>query len=850
MASVTWTATAGGNWSTGSNWSTGAAPQRGDDVSISTSSATVTYSTGTLILDSLTTATTLLDITGGSLTSENGYSLNGGLEMTGGAMRLVNGAYGDLLAGALDIAGGTLTLAGGAVAQQENSSGFTLASGAALAINGGSFTDSEATGTLAGTVSGSGALVFDAGITNLESGLALTVATTDILAGTVQLNAKLADSRNFQLGYSGTLSLNSQVLTLSKGGLYGVITNGGTLIEAGIGIINSTVVDNGSLLDITGTVNQTGTIILAQTGAGSMQVASAGTLRITGNYSVDNAGGGALITNAGTIDKVGGGNANGQAAYFYAPVNNTGTIDAAVGTIDFAGPNSSAIISTIGGTLSGDTIAFTQGYYNFDPTSATVAHLQFGGSSNVTLTSALTYNNNWTQNGGLLLLDQALTLNGNTAFDGGEMKGTATVSIGTTLSAGTLHLGSTMDLEGNLNFLLYGNVVQTGAINLGALSDSIDQATLEAGSTWALEGAASIAGAYGTITDLGTFVKLDGAQNSVVASDFTSTGTVSVDSGTLSLTGHGALGGTVNGAAVLDIGGAFTLSAGLALTVGEFILDQSSQVTLSSALSYARDWASEGGTLDLLGGNLTLTGTTSLLSGAISGTGTVTVTGPAAIAGAGLFQVAQGADLIVTGGIVEQQGNLLLTSGSTSPTLTIAAGTTYIMDAGVYTGDNGGSPVGTVTIQKGGVLEANGAGAITKIDSTIVNSGSILLNYGEMAFQGPLEGNGVVKISNGATLDLNYSASVTSAIGFGTGGGVLYLDFPNDFTGTIDNFTTGDVIELNGFAFGATLQVSSNDVTITGSTGQSIVLAFNSPQSAGSLTLGEGPHLGLALIHT
>jgi hypothetical protein len=286
--------------------------------------------------------------------------------------------------------------------------------------------------------------------------------------------------------------------------------------------------------------------------------------------------------------------------------------------------------------------------------------------------------------------------------------------------------------------------------------------------------------------------------------------------------------------------------------VGEFILDGAAQlqVAAGAALSYGKDWASEGGTLVLNNSTVSLTGTTALAAGAISGTGTVTVNGPVFIGTAGLFQVAQGADLIIKGSTAEQEGNVLLTTGATAPTLTVAGGTTYIMDAGYYLGGNQNSPVGTVTIAKGGTLETNGAGAVTQIDATIVNSGTISLNYGEMQFVGPLEGNGAVDISNGATLDLNYSAAVTSAISFGNGGGDLYLEYPNDFTGTINNFATGDMIELSGFAFGASFTVNGDNVTISEANGQSMTLTFSTSQSAGSLMLGEGPHLGLALIHT
>src|SRR5277367_1594744 len=96
MALVTWTSLNSGNWSTGLDWSTGASPLQGDDVVINpAASVTVTYSTGTLSLDSLTTgASAMFDFTGGMLTTVNGYSFGGALTIAGGQLRLCSGNYG------------------------------------------------------------------------------------------------------------------------------------------------------------------------------------------------------------------------------------------------------------------------------------------------------------------------------------------------------------------------------------------------------------------------------------------------------------------------------------------------------------------------------------------------------------------------------------------------------------------------------------------------------------------------------------------------------------------------------------------------------------------------------------
>jgi hypothetical protein len=174
------------------------------------------------------------------------------------------------------------------------------------------------------------------------------------------------------------------------------------------------------------------------------------------------------------------------------------------------------------------------------------------------------------------------------------------------------------------------------------------------------------------------------------------------------------------------------------------------------------------------------------------------------------------------------------------------------MDAGADLGGPNNSVVGTVVVT--GTLIAAGTGVNPApgnvIAAAVVDSGKIALSHTEMQFLGPLSGSGNLSISNGATLDLLGSTSVTSAISFGAGGAILELGTPANFTGTIQGFGSGDMVELNGFAFAQiTPIVSGKTVTLTEASGQSATLTFSSAQTLSQLIVGEGPHGGLALIH-
>lgn len=866
MALVSWTGSASGSWTTGSDWSSGAAPQRGDDVQIETASPlTVTYSSGSLYLDALTTETATLSVTGGVLGVSNGYNFGGALAVSGGVLHLVGGVAGDTFTGSVTESGSsTIMLLNGAVAQGAQ---FNQGAGSIINIVTGTFTDADGNSTLDGTIKGAGEMIFsgpaNAPIT-LGNGFTLAVAATEILGGTISLQEQLAYRNAFTLGQGGVMALNGNTLTLSgSAGLDGTFTSGGAVNLNGTGHLNGLLLDNGVQLDVAGSFTETGTVAVGSSGSGTIDIAGTGTLRLANNSSILSGGSGGTLTNGGMLLKQGGASSSGTSYITSAFSNESGaTVDVAVGVIDFRGP-SSGFTSTLAGTLTGaGTIGFDAGNYlisNTVPLSLTVARLLIAGSASMTLTTSgasnVDYGGNFDMIGGTLIVGSpgqnstSLTLGGLTALDGGLLKGTGTV-----LASGQVNLGNGMDLEGNLSFDMTGAVNQTGTINLGLAADSITLADISSHTTWALGGGTGINGFNGQIQNQGTFEKLNGSGTSLVQSGLFNTGTVLIESGTLALSGIGSLGGTVTGGSVLDISGAYQFASGLSLSVGEIILDQPNlngeeQASLQGNLAFANRWAQEGGTLALNGYTLTLSGTTTLNSGALVGAGDVTVTGPSLLGNN--FGVYQGAVLQLDGA-TEQTGNVILTGGSTAPTLTIGGNATYTMDPGTTIGGPGNSVVGTVVV--GGTLVTDGVGINPSpaniIAASLVDNGAIALNYGEMQFLGPLTGHGSTTLSNGATLDLLGNGSVSNGITFGAGGGVLSLGGQESYLGTIAGFTTGDMIELQGVAFTTNpLTVSGNTVTVMENTGASVTFTFSTAQTLSSLMLGEGPHGGLAIIH-
>ncbi len=886
MASVSWTATTNGTWSNGANWSLPSGPLTGDNVTITGAAGLlgVTYAAETLAIQSLTTSNVALSVASGALTVTQGYNLAGTLAVSGGSLTLDAGQGQELINGAVTLSGGTLALAGGATL-----AGTTLnQSGGTLAITRGALLDQAQSTTLSGLVTGGGQLALNGASTVIGTHCVLSNGSVNVENTTVFLNENLTYANNFTLSQAGTLNLGTSVLTLSGlSDLEGTVANA-TLALSGTGHFNQLTLENGATAAISGTYSQTGNVNLGQLGTGAVNILAGGTLREVGNNAITNNTLGGTLSNAGTLIKTGGNSVYGTTQISSALVN-TGTIDSTIGTIAFYGP-SNGYTSTLGGTITGaGTVAFDAGNFliashgTASALTLTAAHLVLAQSAAVTLTSnALSYAGDFVQSGGTLIVGvpgttggSTLTLSGLTALDNGLLKGTGTV-----LDSGAVHLGQGMSLEGNLTFdfgtatSAAQTVSQTGTILLGNELDAITLAKLGAAETWALEGNATILGTNGTITNTGLFEKESGSGTSIVQSDFLNTGTLLAASGVLNLSGGGTLGGTVTGAAALDISGgnlvfgAVSAAAPtLALTTGELILD-GGQITIDQNLTYAGDWSQESGTLALATFNtvsngatttsdstLTLNGITSLASGAIEGPGAVIINGPAVLNQGpyygGQLGLLQGAQLTLNGA-TEQAGTLQLTGGSASPTLTIGTTSTYTLDQGADIGAPGSSVVGTVVVA--GTLSASASGTST-VTANVIDTGSIRVANGDLSFIGTLSGAGTLGISNGGTLELNTSNTISTGVAFGTGGGVLSLGTPAAFDSTIGGFASGDVIELQGFAFanlkptfagGAT---SGKALTLTESNGQSITLNFSTTQSLSSLSLYEGPHGGLALVH-
>src|SRR5262249_45433989 len=130
---------------------------------------------------------------------------------------------------------------------------------------------------------------------------------------------------------------------------------------------------------------------------------------------------------------------------------------------------------------------------------------------------------------------------------------------------------------------------QTGPVTLGDNTGAA--ATLVNQKTYNLDnhnGIAAGTGAGSALLTTGTLAKTGGAGVSHVAVKVTSTGSISVHTGTLSFDGGGTFGGSAKGAGTLVFGGGTaTLGSGFSVTVANLALSGGAAVNLGGNVSYA-----------------------------------------------------------------------------------------------------------------------------------------------------------------------------------------------------------------------------------------------------------------------
>lgn len=772
-------------------------------------------------------------------------------------------------------------------------SGTTIFTGSVTGASNGSLTvadnavfqlsDSAQGGVISGiSASVSGTLVFDyAGAVTTDLALSGTGAVEKTGTGTLVFSkvpqtdvAVQEGTLGFQV--QGAASVGTYAQTLSGSGAF-VVSGGGLLVFSGdMALTGGTTVSAGTL--------QVGSSADAATFSGDVTVASGATFRLTnlsGNTFAGNVSGAGVlgIDSSGTVSLTGTNSFTGGA------IIRAGTLDVASANALPPGGNvnveAGATLQlsvpslSLGALSGGGDVALGGGSLTVAPSSTTVyagsmsgGSLTVSGTGSFTLTGASTLSAVTITPTGILTLQDGSSLgvgvtnNGALVFDFAQdtlysrhIAGNGELEIS---GSGTVTLAAANSLT---------TVLVTNGTLVAAASGALGTAAgieVSAGATLTLQGAAS-ASAFannGTLILGGNTLTL-GLNNALA----TISGTVE-SGGAITKTGTGSLvfyGGDIGAVGISVSEGTVSIENSAAFSKStSFDLAAGTGMTLSSSAAFGT--LTGAGSVSNGGNLLTLTGAGGVFSGAISGSGGVTLagTGTATFSGtntyAGPTTLSSGTLLLSGGGAIADSSSVAVAADATlqlgaNETIGSLSGAGNVALGGniLTAGGNGANTTFSGTLSGGG-LAKTGAGTLTLTGTVDLSAGGLLISSGTVqlgsgatagtlqgaivdnavlmvagttstTLSGAITGTGSLTANVGArvilTADNSYSGGTTldgAILILGTGGTSGAITGNLAFTGSGSElwFGRSDAVSFGGIISGAgTIFVNSGEVTLT-----------------------------------
>ncbi|QGZ66420.1 autotransporter domain-containing protein [Paraburkholderia acidisoli] len=513
------------------------------------------------------------------------------------------------------------------------------------------------------------------------------------------------------------------------------------------GIYANTSVDNSGLIygSSAGAIAVTGA---ANAFTVSITNEATGTLEGGGSEAVVSTGGNAsTVTNYGTIKADGTGK-----AIDLGSGNSTVSILGSVASVtgDMSGGTGTSTLTMTPG--SGNAFTYNGAISNFSAVNVGAGTVSLSGTNTYSGATTVASGATLALTGTGSLAQSAVTANGALDISGT----TAGTSIASLAGSGTVNLGGQTLTLTNASGVFSGSISGTGGLTLVSGTQTLTGVSTYTGTTLIQTGATLILSDSGDII-LANVVNNGTLQVQGTLGNLSGTGTVTVGSGGATLSG-GSFGGTVAGSGAVTVTGNQTLSgantytgatsissgATLALT-GSGSIAASSSVTNAGALDISG--TTSGASITTLSGNgtvalgsktLTLSNAAGTYSGAISGTGGVSVTGgketlTTASTYTGGTSVATGATLALTG-----SGSIAASSGVTTNGTLDISGTT----SGATVQNLSGSGTVALGAQKLTLANASGtyAGAFTGSGSIVKQgTGSLILDGNSSGYTGTTE---------------------------------------------------------------------------------------------------------------
>ena len=669
--------------------------------------------------------------------------------------------------------------------------------------NSGTFTiDSSSNQTLAGVISGTGALNKSGSGTLTLSGTNTYSGSTTITNGTISVSSSAnlgatpgsADGDNIIFN-GGTLSATNDFTLGTNKGI--TLTGNGTIDVASSNTMtfDGIITDSGNL-----TKSGSGTLVLggANQNDGTITV-NAGILEISDQYSLGSSSGGTVVADGASLKITDAITITNESLTLNGNgVSNGGALQAA---------NTSGTITLTGSatTLGSDTTI------NIDDGNLTFGGRITAGANNYDLT--ITGGDGTIRpSGGLVLNSGTLTMSATGTF---FAENSSTYSGGTTVTAGAIQYGNN-DAFGTGDITMTGGKFYTSDASDFTIDENLN---LQGSITLGNSGDSNAITFSGTNTLTGnTTASIDSAVSMAAIDDGSNTyNLIKSGSGTLTLTGSNGYDGTT------------TISAGTLTVTGT--LDNNTAVTVSSGATYdvdASDTISSlagAGTIDIASSQTLTAGNSSdqEISGTITGSGTFNKngTGKLTLSGTGTDV----GSIIVSNGTIEVSGQL--NSGSYSGNITSRS-------ALIFSSSSDQTISGVIA--SSGTFTKSGSSTLT-LSGTNTYTGATSINAGTLTVSGTLSDSTAVTVASGAIYDVDVSDTIASVDGAGT------IEIDNAVT-----LTTGDANdqELSGTVSGSgsITKVGNGILTLSGTNSYS----GDTTISAGTLLvtsqLGGGSYAG------
>ena len=731
----------------------------------------------------LTIATNgILNISGSSPLNLYGMLTNAGtVNWSGtGNLAVYNGAYG--------YTGGIVNLAGALFnVQNDQTIQVTDYNGAvAYFNNAGTFLKSAGANTTINVAFN------NTGLVNVES-------------GTLTFNGGGAGNGAFIGAANASINVTGGTLTVNNGTLENLVLSGGTLALSGsitssnFVLVGGTLVGNNAV--ISGVMSWTGGTLNS---GSTLTIATNGVLNISGSSAFNLYG---MLTNAGTVNWGGTGNLavyNGAYGYTGGIVNLAGALfnvqnDQTIQVTDYNGAvayfNNAGTFLKSAGTNTTINVAFNNaGLVNMESgtltfnggLTGTSGAVFAGAGTNLLNVATFTVNANITISNLLLTVT---TLSGNGvvsglfAWTGGSLAGGSTLTIATN---GILNIGGSSPLN------LYGMLTNAGTVNWGGTGNLIvyNGAFGYTGGIVNLAGAVfnvqndqiiqatDYNGAVAYFNNAGLFQKGPTTGTTTINVAFNNTGTVNVESGTLSIS--------------TDTGnGSFTVASNASLSFSSLSLGNGGQLQITGAGPVSIGTLS--GNNAIISGNWTWTGGGNLAAG-----NTMTVASNAVLNLSGssplnLYGMLTNAGTVNWGGT----GNLIVYNGAFGYTGGIVnlAGAVFNVqnDQTIQVTDYNGA---VAYFNNAGLFQKGPTTGTTTINVAFNNTGTVDVQSGTVNLNGNGAGNGQFIAEAGATLTVSggYSANSGAA-----------------FLGAGTNLLTGGTFTANG-------SITSSNLVLAGAT--------------------------------